>query len=130
MVLRETGISGRSLSVAFISDDEIRKVNRGYLGRNQPTDVLSFAYDEKMDDGAVFIGEILIAPCMSVRNAARYRSCPENEIRKLLLHGILHLLGYDHETDDGTMQRLQTRLTRRVFFKKGDPVLKRFKARS
>ena len=76
-----------------------------------------------MEDGEPLIGEIVIAPHVSIRNAVQYRNQPENEIRKLLIHGILHLLGYDHEKDDGTMLRMQRRLTRRIFFKKGEPVL-------
>ena len=118
------GVSDHSLSVVFVSEEAIRKLNNSYLGRNYPTDVLCFVYNESMEGGRLFLGEIIIAPYVSVRNAARYRSYPENEIRKLIIHGILHLLGYDHEKDDGTMLRLQTRLTRRKFFKNGDPVLK------
>jgi probable rRNA maturation factor len=114
--------------VAFVSEDEIKKLNYNYLQRNYATDVLCFVYNEAMEDGEPLIGEIVIAPHVSIRNAAQYRNKPENEIRKLLLHGILHLLGYDHEKDDGTMLRLQRKLTRRIFFKKGKPVLELSKA--
>ncbi len=127
-VLQEMGIADCSLSVTFVSEEEIQKVNNRYLHKNYPTDVLSFVYNEKMEDGKRFIGEIIIAPLVSFRSAARYNNHPENEIRKLLLHGILHLLGYDHETDDGTMLRLQRRLAGRVFFQRGDPLLKKNKA--
>jgi probable rRNA maturation factor len=106
----------------------MRKISKKYRQRDYPTDVLSFVYDETAEDGRQFPGEILIAPHVAVRNAARYRNHPENEIRKLLVHGILHLFRYDHDTDDGSMHLLQRRLTSRVFFKKGESVLKRNKA--
>ncbi len=122
------GVSDRSLSVVFVSEDEIKKINYNYLQRNYATDVLCFVYNETMEDGEPLVGEIVIAPHVSIRNAARYRNKPENEIREILIHGILHLLGYDHEKDDGTMLRLQRRLTRRNFFKKGEPVLELSKA--
>lgn len=64
-------------------------------------------------DGMPFLGEIIIAPEIAVDQALRYRIGPERELRRLLVHGILHLLGYDHETDEGRMNRLQTRLLRR-----------------
>ncbi len=127
-VLQELGIADCYFSVTFVNEEEIQKVNSRYLHRNYPTDVLSFVYNEKMEDGKHFLGEIIIAPQVSFRSAKRYHHHPENEIRKLLLHGILHLLGYDHETDDGTMLRLQRRLENRVFFKRGDPLLKTNKA--
>ena len=114
--------------VTFVNDEEIRRVNKKYRQRDNPTDVLSFVYNETTEDGGQLLGEIIIAPGVAMSNAARYRNHPENEIRKLLVHGILHLLGYDHETDDGTMLKLQRRLTGRVFFRKGESVLKRNKA--
>jgi len=127
-VLREIGKTEFSFLVTFLNDEEMRKINKKYRQRDYPTDVLSFVYDETQEDGSQFAGEIIIAPDVAVRNAARYRNQAENEVRKLLVHGILHLFGYDHETDDGSMRRLQRRLTGRVFFKKGESVLKRNKA--
>lgn len=122
------GASSCLISAAFVSAGEIKELNKNYLQRNYPTDVLCFVYNEGMEDRKPFLGEIVVAPHVSGLNAARYRNHPENEIRKLLIHGILHLLGYDHEIDDGTMLRLQARLMRRVFFHKGDPILKQLKA--
>jgi len=127
-VLREMKVPSCHLSAAFVSEDEIKELNKNYLQRNYPTDVLCFVYNEKMVDRKPFLGEIVVAPQVSSLNAARYRNHPENEIRKLLIHGMLHLLEYDHEADDGTMLRLQARLMRRVFFHRGDPILKQLKA--
>lgn len=67
-------------------------------------------------DGSSFLGEIVIAPEVAVEQAIRFRISPEKELKKLLLHGILHLLGYDHETDRGQMNRFQRNLLRRKFF--------------
>ncbi len=96
----------------------MRSLNRRYLQRDYATDVLSFAYQGAMAGGEPFLGEIIIAPEIAAHQAARHRACPEREIRKLLVHGILHLLGYDHETDDGRMNRFQTKLLRRRFLLK------------
>jgi probable rRNA maturation factor len=94
----------------------MRLINRQYRGKDYATDVLSFPYDEMDTEGRPFIGEVLIAPEVATHQAIRYRVTPEKEIRKLLVHGILHLLGYDHETDNGQMNRMQARLMRRKFF--------------
>ncbi len=75
-----------------------------------------------MLEGKPFLGEIVIAPEIAERQAHYWRNNPEREVRKLLVHGILHLLGYDHETDGGEMNRLQRRLLRRRVFARGDPV--------
>jgi probable rRNA maturation factor len=63
-----------------------------------------------------FLGEILIAPEVAVSQAVRYAVSAEKELRKLLVHGILHILGYDHETDKGQMEQLQAKLLRRKLF--------------
>ena len=88
-------------------------LNRLHRGKDYATDVLSFSYEGERDDGLMFLGEIVIAPEVACENARRWNSLPERETRKLLVHGILHLLGYDHEADRGEMNRLQERLLRR-----------------
>ena len=85
-------------------------MNRKYLGRDYATDVLSFSYGAMHIEGRSYLGEIIIAPEVAVLQATRYRMRPEKEMRKLLVHGILHLLGYNHETDRGRMNRLQAKL--------------------
>jgi len=71
---------------------------------------------------APFLGDIVISPAVACSQAVRYGISPEKEIRKLLVHGILHLLGYDHETDNGQMNRLQARLVRRRAFVSAAPI--------
>ena len=112
-----------SLSVAFVDSRSIQKLNRRYRGRDYPTDVLSFGYGGDADDGAPYLGDIAISLETAFENAARWRVSREGELRKLLLHGILHLLGFDHETDSGEMSRLQHRLMRRKFYVGCDPLL-------
>jgi len=90
-------------------------MNRRYRGKDYPTDVLSFRYGNGMVEGDWFLGDIVIAPSVALRQARRWQVAPEKEMHRLLVHGILHLLGYDHETDHGEMNNLQQRLLRRRF---------------
>jgi probable rRNA maturation factor len=115
-LLQSLGQPDKSLSVVFVGARAMRALNRRYLRRDYATDVLSFSYEGVMMDGRPFLGEIIIAPDTAVRQAARCGAPPEKELRKLLVHGILHLLGYDHETDSGQMNRFQTKMLRRKLF--------------
>ncbi len=102
--------------MVFVGAQEMRSLNRRYLQRDYATDVLSFSYGGMVMEGLPFLGEIVIAPEVAVVQAVRHRTPPERELRKLVVHGILHLLGYDHETDEGQMNCFQTKLLRRKFF--------------
>ena len=104
------------LSVVFLRNSEIRSLNRRYRGRDYPADVLSFGYGNEMLESKQFLGEIIISPETAREQARRWHTPLEKEIRRLLLHGILHLLGYDHESDKGEMNQVQRRLMRRGFF--------------
>jgi probable rRNA maturation factor len=106
----------------------MRRLNRRYLGRDYATDVLSFSYEGLIAEGSPFLGEIIIAPEIALQHAVHCGVDPEREFRKLLLHGILHLLGYNHETDRGYMSRVQTGLMRRRFFA-ASPALADLRAR-
>lgn len=121
-VLRELDGSDRPLAVIFVTGTRIRGLNRQYRGRDYATDVLSFVYPDELIDGRPFLGEIVIAPEVAFRQARQGPGGPEREVRKLLLHGVLHLLGYDHETDQGEMIRIQRRMIRRKTFRRGAPV--------
>lgn len=96
-----------SLGVRFASDRELRRVNRQYRGKDKPTDVLSFPGEEG------HLGDILISVPTARRQAESAGHSTERELKVLLLHGVLHCLGYDHETDQGEMERLERRLRRR-----------------
>ena len=121
-VVRVLGVSECALTVVFVSARKMRKLNRQYLGRDYATDVLSFGYHGERVGGVPFIGEIVICTEVAWRQAHRWKTRPEKELRKLLVHGILHLLGHDHETDSGEMTRLQRRLLRRRVCSRAAPV--------
>jgi probable rRNA maturation factor len=99
----------------------MRSLNSRYRLKNYATDVLSFSYGEEVVDSMVFLGEIIIAPEVAANQALRLGVRPEWELRKLIVHGVLHLMGYDHESDSRQMERLQNRLLRRKFFLKALP---------
>jgi probable rRNA maturation factor len=96
----------RSLGVRFAGDREMRRVNRDFRGKDKTTDVLSFPGEEE------HVGDILISVPTARRQAAEAGHPVEREIKILLLHGLLHCMGYDHETDDGAMERLERKLRR------------------
>ena len=113
-VLRLLNMPEGALSVVFVDAEKMRELNHKYRKRDYPTDVLSFEYKGTEIDGHVFLGEIVIAPEIAWRQHRRWRGRPDREIRKLLVHGILHLLGYNHETDGGAMNRIQQSLMRKM----------------
>ena len=102
------------VSVAFVSDARIRALNRAHRGKAAPTDVLSFPSGEPR-----FLGDIVIAAGVARRQAVRAGHAFGVEARVLALHGLLHLLGYDHETDQGRMKRLEARLRRDAGLREG-----------
>jgi probable rRNA maturation factor len=126
--LHEVGKSGFALSVAFVGLNEMREINQRYLERNYPTDVLSFSYREELPDGDPLLGEILVSPEAAQKNAQSNGVSLDREIKRLLIHGILHLSGYNHEDDDGTMSRLQANLMRRTFVKNAGAVVENVKS--
>jgi probable rRNA maturation factor len=93
------GLVNGELSVSFVSETEIEDLHLRYMDEPGPTDVLSFPMDasDRNEDGMRVLGDVVIAPAVAARNNP---DDPEAEIRLLLVHGILHLLGYDHELDD------------------------------
>ena len=103
-----------TVSVAFVSDAAIRALNRRHRGKNAATDVLSFPSD---DPG--FLGDIAVAEGVARRQARRAGHAFGTEARVLALHGLLHLLGYDHETDTGEMAKVEHRLRLRGGLREG-----------
>jgi probable rRNA maturation factor len=100
----------------------MRMLNRRHLDRDYATDVLSFSYGDEIVDDMPFMGEIIISPEVVFGQAERYGYCPDRELKKLIVHGLLHLMGYDHEGDRGRMNLMQQRLMRRSFFRTASPV--------
>jgi probable rRNA maturation factor len=110
--LLETGDA--RLTVVYCTEARIHGLNRDYRGIDAPTDVLSFADGEREADGSTYLGEIFIAPAVARANAREYGAPFARELAELHLHGLLHLLGHDHETDRGEMRALQRRLLGRL----------------
>lgn len=108
--LRLSGGRATEVSLRFCGDASMRRLNGRYRGKAQTTDVLSFPSDGERG----FLGDVVISIPEARRQALRDGIAFDTVIRKLLLHGLLHLLGYDHETDDGEMDRLEGRLRRRL----------------
>lgn len=114
-VLAVLGRSNCRAVIAFVSDQRMRDLNRRFRGKNKPTDVLSFPPIINTDDpGETDLGEIAIAVEVAERQALENGLKWDQEIQELILHGILHLCGYDHETDNGQMNRLELRLRRKL----------------
>jgi len=129
--LRETlRLPDETVTVCLVSDAQIAHLNRAFRGNRRATDVLSFpangagpgrsAQRKPRKQGtangqvASYLGDIAISPQAARRNARRFgRTLPE-ELRILILHGVLHLMGFDHETDRGEMERLECRLRGRL----------------
>lgn len=107
---RAAGVSGR-LNVLVAGNRELRDLNRRFRRKDRPTDVLSFP---SASDESGFIGDIAISGEIARTNASLLGHAPAQEIKILVLHGLLHLAGYDHETDNGTMARKEARLRREL----------------
>lgn len=108
-------------SVTLVSDRTIRKLNRRFRSKDQPTDVLSFPFGSpgilqglSGDDLTPRLGEIIISIETAERQARKEGHRLEEEIQWLIIHGVLHLLGYDHETDRGQMNRREFALRRKL----------------
>jgi probable rRNA maturation factor len=106
---RALGASGE-LALVLSGERFVRRLNREYRGKDRPTDVLSFP-GAGSGEG---LGDVVISVPTAERNARRLGRTLSQELDVLALHGLLHVLGHDHETDDGEMDRLEGRLRRRL----------------
>jgi len=137
-VRRELKLKRTDVTVCFVSDAEIARMNQTFRRKKGPTDVLSFpnATPKRppsrirvrrpghtrpsqesfaaVHDGRAYLGDLAISPSTARRNARKYGRSLVSELKVLILHGVLHLLGYDHETDRGEMDRLERRLRHRL----------------
>lgn len=105
----------RHAAIAFVSDRAMRELNLEFRGIDKTTDVLSFPFEpDEFDTREDFLGDIVISAEQAARQAAENGLDLETEIRQLILHGILHLCGYDHETDNGEMNRRELELREKL----------------
>ena len=103
------GKSGSSATIAFVSDKRIRKLNQQFRSIDKATDVLSFPSDESGNLGDVAVS-LETATTQAKENGLTF----DNEIAQLILHGLLHLSGFDHETDNGEMNSLELKLRKKL----------------
>ena len=110
------------VTVAIVSDRRMRALNREFRGKDYATDVLSFPSDRSTSLRASergFLGDIVIAAAVAARQAREAGHSIQTEFRVLSLHGLLHLLGYDHESDHGKMARVEARLRKKAGLPQG-----------
>lgn len=109
---REEAPENAELSIALVGLEEMAQLNGEYRGKEGPTDVLSFECDDPCAvidaDEPIMLGDVVIAPDIAESQAAEYGHTVEEELNLLLVHGVLHLLGYDHE-DDADAEVMQAR---------------------
>ena len=111
----ELGFAPESVTIQLISDDTMAQLNQTFRKKHGPTDVLSFpANGDRPSQGAQYIGDIAISPETARRNARRFSRSLPVEMRILILHGMIHLAGFDHDTDRGEMDRFERRLRKRL----------------
>ena len=107
--LNAIGKSESSATIAFVSDKRIRELNRQFRGIDKATDVLSFPAEEELN-----LGDVAVSVETAATQARDNGLTLDHEIAQLILHGLLHLSGYDHETDNGQMNRLELKLRRKL----------------
>ncbi len=121
----ELGLEEASLTVCLVSDAEIARMNDKFRKKKGPTDVLSFPTvarrrlvrrprGSKQVKAGEYLGDIAISPATARRYAKKNGRKLSSELQVLILHGVLHLLGYDHETDRGEMDRVERKLRKRL----------------
>lgn len=127
-VLTQEGVERPcEVSVSFVDADEMQGLNRAWRQIDAPTDVLSFACDSPFDDEipadeSVELGDVILAPEVIAAQAPTFQATPAEECRLMLVHGMLHLLGYDHVDEQGAveMEAAEERILRALALSRGD----------
>jgi probable rRNA maturation factor len=114
--LRAIGGDSRSATIVFVSDDAIKKLNRRFRGKDLATDVLSFPTAAEPFEGETgsHLGDVVISVQRAAAQAKESGLSFSGEVEQLILHGLLHLCGYDHESDHGKMNRLELKLRKQL----------------
>lgn len=113
-VLGTLGEDNAEVHVLISSDEQLRELNGQYRGIDAATDVLSFADGELLPSGLKLLGELAISLDTARRQAVELGHDELRELSELVVHGTMHLLGYDHECDDGEMNKLELRIRREI----------------
>ena len=114
--LESIGAKKPNATIVFVGDNAIRELNRRFRGRDYATDVLSFPCEAELfeKENRSQLGEVVVSVQRATAQAQSNRLSFDNEVKQLILHGLLHLCGYDHETDNGEMNRLELRLRKQL----------------
>ncbi|MBI3894381.1 MAG: rRNA maturation RNase YbeY [Acidobacteria bacterium] len=107
-------LASSAFTVCLLSDRGIRRYNKQFRHQDKATDVLSFPAQQPGQTSQDYLGDILISAETARENARRYGLRVEEELKVLILHGLLHLLGYDHENDGGRMARIERQYSRKL----------------
>lgn len=113
-LLGAVGRSGWGLSVLLTDSPGIVSYNRRFKGRDRPTDVLAFPGEGEDEEGQPYLGDLVISVEQAAAQGPEYGNSAREEVQVLLIHGVLHLLGMDHEADGGEMEALERRLRARL----------------
>ncbi|NOT96895.1 MAG: rRNA maturation RNase YbeY [Nitrospira sp.] len=108
-ILSDVGEASAELGILFVGDQRMRSLNRQYRGKDRTTDVLAFAMREAPHSSSSVLGDVVIAVPTAVRQAKEGQRSLDEELTVLLVHGILHLCGYDHERSEKEARRMQRR---------------------
>lgn len=103
------------LTIKLGSSQEARALNREYRQKDHPTDVLSFPLNQQLP-GGYYIGDIFICYPLVQKQALKFNVPLNDELLRLMIHGILHLSGYDHEQDSGEMEKMQEKLLNKLLY--------------
>lgn len=95
---------GAELSLLFVAADHIRKLNNRFAGDDYATDVLAFPMMEDDEEGSLLLGDVVICPAVAEKNAAELGHGLQDELAALVVHGTLHLLGYDHQREEDKLK--------------------------
>ena len=106
-ILVQAGHPTAQLSLSLVGKTRMRSLNRKYRGRDYPTDVLAFPMGSMAEQTDVFLGDVVICLPVAIGQASRFGNNADQEIFRLLIHGTLHLLGYDHEQSPREAKRMQ-----------------------
>jgi probable rRNA maturation factor len=113
-VLQQAGHPSASLSLTLVGKTRMQRLNRTFRQRDYATDVLAFPMQDASCSSLAFVGDVVICVPVALSQAPRFGNTPDEEILRLLIHGTLHLLGYDHETTEQEAKRM-TRKEQAIF---------------
>lgn len=119
-VLQQAGHPSASLSLTLVGKTRMQRLNRTFRQHDYATDVLAFPMQDASQSSLAFVGDVVICVPVALCQASKFGNTPDEEILRLLIHGILHLLGYDHETTEREAKRMSRK--EQAIFRRLTPV--------